>query len=151
VIGNLLDKLLMEGDNMEVWETCMTAGERRVLISNYVAKANELVLASDEARMSCFWCCGTLLTLEGTGNDKIKPQSCTKLPLKIPQMVDLSLDMPTIHRKLSLLSLESGIVNEDFALHCAQPEGDQVDAATAVCDKGDDDVVLPVLPELPSP
>ena len=31
----------MNSDNLELWEAGMTAGQRRVLISNFVAKANE--------------------------------------------------------------------------------------------------------------
>ena len=89
-IGRLLDEWLMKSDNLELWEAGMTAGQRRVLISNFVAKANEEALQNDSARISCFRRCGVLLTMDGSDDDLIKPQGCTKLPVTIPEMVDMT-------------------------------------------------------------
>ena len=46
-IGNELDKWLMEEENLLNWEEKMSASERRVLVSNLVAKANDLALTDD--------------------------------------------------------------------------------------------------------
>ena len=81
----------MEADHLEIREKGMTAAERRVLICKFVAEANEEAMAKDESRVSCFRQCGVLLTLDGTGDELIKPQGCTKLPIKVPDLVDLAL------------------------------------------------------------
>ena len=62
----------MEADYLEIWEKGMTAAERRVLISNFLAEANEEAMAKDESRVICFRQCGGLLTLNGTGDELIK-------------------------------------------------------------------------------
>ena len=91
-IGRQLDDWLMDSNNLEKWESAMTAGERRVLTSNFVARANKECLAEDDKRIGCFRRCGALLTLDGSDDDLIKPQGCTKPPLKIPETVDLDKD-----------------------------------------------------------
>ena len=83
-IGRLLDNWLMESDNLEVRERGSTASECRILISNFVAAANDEVMKNESSRISCFRRCGVLLTLYGTGDVLIKPQGCRKLPLSIP-------------------------------------------------------------------
>ena len=39
--------------------------------------------------LNCFRKYGVLLTLDGTGDELIKPQGCRKLPLSIPETVNL--------------------------------------------------------------
>ena len=53
-IGRELDKWLEKDENLEIWERGMTAGERRVLISDFVAAANDETLHRDELRVGCF-------------------------------------------------------------------------------------------------
>ena len=121
-IGRLLDEWLMEKDNMESWEAGMTAGERRVLISHFVDKANKEALANDKARVSCFRRCGVLLTLDGTGDDAIKPQGCTKLPVVIPETVDLTRgDFNKPDEVLQPEDWDSGLAPEDSEIHVGLP------------------------------
>ena len=93
-IGRLLDTWLASagiGRQHDQGEAGMTTAERRVLISNFVAANNNDVLEKDEARVSCFRRCSILMTLQKSDEDNlIKPQGCTKLPLRIPDVVDLS-------------------------------------------------------------
>ena len=95
-VGRRLDSWLMEESNLELWEAGMTASQRRVLISNIVAEAKKEALANDKMQAGCFErTTGCLLTPDGSGDEKICPQGCskTKLPLQIPQaLVDLSYD-----------------------------------------------------------
>ena len=98
---------LASENSMAKWEAGMTTAERRVLISNFVYAANKEVLEKDEARVSCFRRCGILMTLQKSDEDNlIKPQGCTKLPLRIPDVVDLSTEehkkSSTTHIKYSL-------------------------------------------------
>lgn len=76
---------------MALWEDekGMTAGDRRVLISRLVAQANEENLKNDEMRIGCFCRTGMLMTLDGSDDDKIKPQGLT-IPFVVPEGVDLS-------------------------------------------------------------
>ena len=55
-IGRLLDKWLLDEDNLALWEDegGMVPGDRRVLMSKLVAKANEEVLRNDKMRIGCF-------------------------------------------------------------------------------------------------
>jgi len=89
-VGRRLDEWLMQEENMNHWEQGMTASERRILISNLVGQANDEVLADDDKRIGCFVRTGMLLTLDGSDDDKIKPQGCTKLPICIPRVIDLT-------------------------------------------------------------
>ena len=51
-----MDEWLMEATNMETWEVRMTAGERRILITQFIAKAmKDIIQASnDDMRVKCF-------------------------------------------------------------------------------------------------
>ena len=152
-IGRLLDAWLMESDHMELWEKGMTAGERRVLISNFVAVANQEVLEKDDSRVSCFRRCGNMLTLDGSDDDLIKPQGCSKLPIKIPELIDLTLD-DNINNPIDVVTpedLEFGITDEDIAIHMGDTEdgfGDNVLMVQEADGEEDDQINLP--PELPT-
>ena len=92
-IGRLLDKWLMDEDNMALWEDegGMIPGDRRVLMSKLVAAANEEVLKNDKMRIGCFERTGMLMTLDGSDDDKIRPQGLT-ITVVVPQGVDLTTD-----------------------------------------------------------
>jgi len=60
-IGNLLDKWLMTDENLEKWESKLTASERRVLMTHLVAEANDLALMDDRMRVGCFKRTGLLM------------------------------------------------------------------------------------------
>ena len=132
-IGCQLDAWLMEGDHLEVWEKGMTAGERRVLVSKFVAAANEEILSKDENRVSCFRRCGVLLTLDGTDDELIKPQGCTKLPITISECVDLTLDdFANPSQVVEPEALEFGMsVDEHAAIHMGDEE-DEIGVDTLV-------------------
>ena len=126
-IGRQLDAWLMESDHLEVWEKGMTAAERRVLVSKFVAEANEEILHKDESRISCFSRCGMLLTLDGTGDEMIKPQGCTKLPLAIPEYIDVTMDEDFASPNKVILpeALEFGLsVDENATIHVGDKEDD---------------------------
>ena len=69
VISHCLDKCLMEADNMEEWESKMTASERRILISEFVGKAMRKVMTVEyeDVRVGCFERTGCLITLIANG------------------------------------------------------------------------------------
>ena len=88
-VGRLLDNWLVDEDNMTLWESekGMVTADRRVLISKLVAQANEETLKNDEMHISCFLRTGMLVTLDGSEDDKIKPQGLT-IPFEMPDEVD---------------------------------------------------------------
>ena len=107
----------MESDNLEVWERGLTASECRILISNFVAAANDEVMKNES---SCFRRCGVLLTLDGTGDELIKPQGCTKLPISIPETVNQVKE--NYNNPLEILQPEdwdSGVIDDDTDIHVA--------------------------------
>jgi hypothetical protein len=78
-IGRLLDKWLLDEDNLALWEdeAGMVPGDRRVLMSRLVALANDEVLKNEKMRIGCFQRTGMLMTLDGSDDDKIRPQGLT--------------------------------------------------------------------------
>jgi DDE superfamily endonuclease len=98
-IGRFLDKWLLDEDNLALWEDekGMLAGDRRVLMSKLVALANDEVLKNDSVRIDCFQRTGMLMTLDGTDDDKIRPQGLT-IPVVIPQGADLTADDDSFNR-----------------------------------------------------
>ena len=114
----------MEADHLEIWEKGMTTAERRVLICKFVAEANEEAMAKDESRVSCFYRCGVLITLDGTGDELIKPQGCTKLPITVLDFVHFTLDenFDTPNEVVLLEALESGTTDEEAAIHIGDEE-----------------------------
>ena len=92
----------------------------------------------DEARVSCFQRCGILMTLQKSDEDNlIKPQGCTKLPLRIPDVVDLSTEEEEFnnpHQVLTPEEWDSGIAPEDLDIQAEENETElaegQLDAMT---------------------
>ena len=114
----------MEANHLELWEKGMAASEQRVLVSKFAAQANEEVIKKDDSRVSCFSRCGIMLTLDGTGDELIKPQGCTKLPLQIPEYIDQSLsnDFNDPVDVVSPETIEFGLSEEDTAIHVGDEE-----------------------------
>ena len=77
----------MESDNLEVWERGLTTSERSILISNFVAVANDEVMKNESSCLSCFRRCGVLLTLDGTGDELIKPQGCKNFQYQFQKLL----------------------------------------------------------------
>ena len=67
-VGNFLDEWLMDDNNMEKWESMMTAPERRILTSELVAKAMDYVMSveMENMRVSAFKRTGCLITMTPT-------------------------------------------------------------------------------------
>ena len=76
----------MNGVNLLKWEGKMTAMERRILVTHFVARAQEYMLHEDRdrQRISCFERTGCLITTDICGKDVlIKPQGVT-VPFVVP-------------------------------------------------------------------
>ena len=78
------------------------------------------MMKNESSRISCFRRCGVLLTLDGTGDELIKPQGCTKLPLSIPETV---LVEENFNNPLEILQPEDwdhGVTDDDTDIHVAE-------------------------------
>jgi hypothetical protein len=114
-VGRKLDEWLIMEENLEKWEPGMTAGERCVLISNIAADAFKETMKDDKMQVGCFKQTGCLLTLDGTDDELIHPQGCTKLPLKIPSaLVDLTYD-PNAVKEVLMPEEWDGLITPDNA------------------------------------
>jgi hypothetical protein len=73
----------------ETYEDSMTAGETRILTTDFIAKAMEDIMtaANDDMRVKCFERTGSLLTWlpSEVHDDKIKPQGIKEGLIKIPK------------------------------------------------------------------
>ena len=114
-IVHQLDAWLMEADHLEIWEKVMTVEELRVLICKSVTEANMEVMVKDDSLVSHFHCrSGVLLTLDGTGDELIRPQGCTKISTTVLDLVYLTLDEnhDTPNEVVLLEALEFDITNK---------------------------------------
>ena len=82
-VGHALDKWLSVDDNLDLWEGTLSASERRILMSHFLAEAMEIMLSKDKShiRIGAFERTGCLIELhnrqleDGTlTDDKVKPQ-----------------------------------------------------------------------------
>ena len=80
-----------------------------------------------------------LLTLDGTDDELIKPQGCTKLPITISECVDLTLDdFANPSQVVEPEALEFGMsVDEHAAIHMGDEE-DEIGVDTLVVQQEDD-------------
>ena len=121
-VGRKLDEWLIEADNLAKWEEGMSAPERRILISNIVADAMTECLKMDDMRVGCFERTGVLLTLDGSDDEKIRPQGLSDhhLPIRIPELIsvpeqDKSPETPTV--TVTPEEQEEGITPDDEAIN----------------------------------
>jgi len=117
-IGHALDRWVMDGENMMMkWEAKMTAGERRILITQLVGESMEYIMApgQDKLRIGALERTGCLITMRVSEEDnkKIKPQGTTPGSFEVP--TDASL-----------------LNNSDDYPQVPQPEEDEVIAAQQV-------------------
>ena len=71
-VGRQLDLWLENGDNLERWESnALTASERRVFLTKWVATAVETVENRAGYRFRVFEKTGSLMTTDETGDDRI--------------------------------------------------------------------------------
>ena len=87
-IGNYLDLWLMDADNMERWESKLTAGERRILSIGFLGQAMRKIMTADydDMRVGCFERTGCLMTLIANNeyDRKINPQGMKIGSFSIP-------------------------------------------------------------------
>ena len=58
-----------------------------------------------------------LLTLDGSDDDKIKPQGCTKLPIRVPETYDLTQEPASPEEVLQPEEQNGLITEDDEAIH----------------------------------
>ena len=89
-IGHYLDEWLMDADNMERWESKMTASERRVLTTIFISKSLKDIMSVeyDGMRIKSFERTGCLLTwLPNDVHDgKICPQGLVREMFQVPKV-----------------------------------------------------------------
>ena len=102
-IGHALDKWLMDGENMMKWEGKMTAGERRILITQLVGESMDYIMAPDQdkLRIGAFERTGCLITMAVSEelDKKIKPQGISPGSFEVPTDASLlndSFDHPQV-------------------------------------------------------
>ena len=87
-IGNSLDLWLMDADNMERWESKLTAGERRIISVGFVGQAMRKIMTPeyDKLRVGCFERTGCLITLIANEeyDQKISPQGMNAGSFTVP-------------------------------------------------------------------
>ena len=87
-IGNSLDLWLMDADNMERWESKLTAGERRIISIGFVGQAMRKIMTAkyDKLRVGCFERTGCLITLIANEeyDQKVSPQGMKAGSFKVP-------------------------------------------------------------------
>ena len=87
-IGNSLDLCLNDADNMERWESKLTAGERRIISIGFVGQAMRKIMTAkyDKLRVGCFERTGCLITLIANEeyDQKVSPQGMKAGSFKVP-------------------------------------------------------------------
>ena len=74
LMGQELDKYLEQSDNLTKWQSSLTAGERRILITHWLGEAWETVgLNYPNYRKKLFEKTGLLMTVDGSEDHLIKP------------------------------------------------------------------------------
>ena len=75
-----------------------------------------------------------LLTLDGIDDELIKPQGCTKLPITVPDLVDLTLDenFDAPNEVVFPEALEFGTTDEEAEIHIGDEEEEIGDDALVV-------------------
>jgi hypothetical protein len=108
-IGQELDTWLMINDNLDKWEKGFTASERRVMMTNLLARAVTKVQGDDSLRVKCFERTGCLLrlTADMEHDAKVKPQG-----LKLPYSIPASLPDHLLHLQQSSRPAEIHVPDE---------------------------------------
>ena len=84
-IGHSIDEWMLSDNNLERWEGGLKAGERRVLMTHWLASGVSKVVKDDTSRVGCFERTGGNLTLNADPIEdaKVRPQGLS-LPYNIP-------------------------------------------------------------------
>ena len=136
-IRHYLDEWLMEATNMETWEATMTAGERRILTTNFIAKAMKDIMdvSNDDIRVKCFERTGCLMTwLVSTSHDaKIKPQGIKDDMINVPtvrreEKIEKNNDiLEGMEPEVAAIAEEQQIINEEEENEYVCFDGDEDD------------------------
>ena len=92
-IRQMQEDWLMEGDNIDIWhgnsEQKLTVGQRRILLTQWVAGAAKSLQGPDydRVRKSYFERTGCLITADGSEDDQIKPEGLPNFKV-IPPMTN---------------------------------------------------------------
>ena len=75
LMGKELDKYLEKDDNLNKWQSSLSAGDRRILITKWLDEAWEKVSTDcPDYRKKLFLKTGLLMTADGSNDDLIKPE-----------------------------------------------------------------------------
>ena len=78
-VGRQLDIWLGQADNLEKWESNkLTASDRRVLITQWVGPAMDIVDNRPDYRFRLFGKCGMAMTVDGSGDERITLEGLNK-------------------------------------------------------------------------
>ena len=78
-VGRQLDIWLGQADNLEKWESNkLTASDRRVLITQWVGPAMDIVDSRPDYRFRLFENCGMAMTVDGSGDERITLEGLNK-------------------------------------------------------------------------
>jgi hypothetical protein len=87
-IGHQLDGWLMHEEHMEIWEGKMSAGECRILMTEFVSRAMNKVMGTDyeNSRISVFERTGCLITwlVNEEHDNRIRPQGIQLGKFSVP-------------------------------------------------------------------
>jgi hypothetical protein len=115
-IGVLQEIWLEDDDNMELWESNqLSASNRRVLISNWVGDALEDIYTNNVSTLwKYFEGAGALMTIDGTGDDKIRLEGWPAD--KVYTFMDVEVDA----------ALEEDLANMDDLMYASEGEEPEV-------------------------
>ena len=78
-VGRQLDVWLGQADNLEKWESNkLTASDRRVLITQWMGPAMDIVDNRPDYRFRLFEKCGMAMTVDGSGDERITLEGLNK-------------------------------------------------------------------------
>ena len=108
-IGKALDERLLVNENLRKWESKMTASERRILITWWLAKGMNFVMDEEQAtmRVGCFERTGCLITflVSDEHDKKIRPQGIEPGSFDVPIDGSLLGDVEVSYQHLLMLLL----------------------------------------------
>ena len=119
-IGHALDEWLMEEENLEKWESKMSASERRIVTTQFIGKAMNEVMSTEntEMRRRAFEKTGCLITWLpiATHDDKICPQGLEKGMFHVPTTRTLVDQGDTDSAQVPMENEQAGVIEEQVLI-----------------------------------
>ena len=119
-IGHALDNWLMDAHNLESWESNMTASERRILTTKFIAKAMGEVMSEEnvDMRRKAFEKTGCLITWlpNDLHDEKICPQGLKKEMFMVPTMRSVTENDEGGTLPVAMELEEAGVVEEQIII-----------------------------------